>query len=133
MVKEAEANAEADKQRRETIEARNHTEGLVHQVERNLKEHGDKLGAQEKGEAESAIAAAKSALEGNDVEALKQSTERLSQAAMKIGEAMYKAEAASAQAGAGQAGGGAQPGGPTDDKVVDAEFEEVDENKKKSA
>ncbi len=133
MVKEAEANAEADKQRRDTVEARNHAESLVHQVEKNLKEHGDKLGAQEKGEAESAIAAAKSALEGNDVEALKQSTERLSQAAMKIGEAMYKAEAASAQAGAGQAGGGAQPGGPTDDKVVDAEFEEVDENKKKSA
>ena len=57
MVKEAEANAEADKKRRETVEARNHAEGLVHQVEKNLKEHGDKLGAQEKGEAESAIAA----------------------------------------------------------------------------
>ena len=58
MVKEAEANAEADKKRRETIEARNHAEGLVHQVEKNLKEHGDKVGAQEKGEAEAAIAAA---------------------------------------------------------------------------
>src|SRR5215213_9654140 len=82
MVKEAEANAEADKQRRETIEARNHTESLVHQVEKNLKEHGDKVGAQEKGEAEAAIAAARSALEGNDTEALKQASERLSQAAM---------------------------------------------------
>jgi len=133
MVKEAEANAEADKKKRETVEARNQTEAMVHQVEKNLKEHGDKLGAQEKGEAESAIAAAKSALEGNDVEALKQSTERLSQAAMKIGEAMYKAEAASAQAGAGQAGGQPGAGGAGDDKVVDAEFEEVDENKKKSA
>jgi molecular chaperone DnaK len=131
MVKEAEANAEADKQRRETVEARNHAESLTHQVDKNLKEHGDKLGAQEKGEAEAALAAARSALEGTDLEAIKQATERLSQAAMKIGEAMYKAEAASAQAGAG----GAEPphGSAPDDKVVDAEFEEVDESKKKSA
>ncbi|MDR3535258.1 MAG: Hsp70 family protein, partial [Acetobacteraceae bacterium] len=133
MVKEAEANAEADKQRRDTVESRNHAEGLVHQVEKNLADHGDKLGAQEKGEAEAAIAAAKSALEGTDTAALKQATERLSQAAMKIGEAMYKAEAAQAGPGAGpggpQAGGGAAP----DEKVVDAEFEEVDDKKKKSA
>jgi molecular chaperone DnaK len=132
MVKEAEANAEADKQRRETVEARNHAESMTHQVEKNLKEHGDKLGAQEKGEAEAALAAAKSALEGTDVEALKQATERLSQAAMKIGEAMYKAESAQ------QPPGDAPPGGPgagggADDKVVDAEFEEVDDKKKKSA
>ena len=104
---------------------------MVHQVEKNLKEHGDKVGAQEKGEAEAAIAAAKSALEGTDVAALKQATERLSQAAMKIGEAMYKAEAAQGQSGPGPQGpgGGAGP----DEKVVDAEFEEVDQNKKKSA
>jgi len=132
MVKEAEANAEADKQRRETVEARNQTEGLVHQVEKNLSEHGDKIGAQEKGEAEAAVAAAKSALEGTDAEALKQASERLTQAAMKIGEAMYKAEAAQAQAGPG--GDGPQaPGGKPGDKVVDAEFEEVDDKKKKSA
>jgi molecular chaperone DnaK len=130
MVKEAEANAEADKQRRETIEARNHTESLVHQVEKNLKEYGDKLGAQEKGEAEAAIAAARSALEGTDTEAVKQASERLSQAAMKIGEAMYKAEAASPQP---PPDGGAGPQGAADDKVVDAEFEEVDDKKKKSA
>ena len=130
MVKEAEANAEADKKRRETIEARNHAESLVHQVEKNLKEHGDKVGAQERGEAESAIAAARSALEGTDVEAVKQATERLSQAAMKIGEAMYKAEAAGQQP---PPGGDAGPQAPADDKVVDAEFEEVDDKKKKSA
>jgi len=129
MVKEAEANAEADKQRREAVEARNAAEGLVHQVEKNLKEHGDKLGAQEKGEAEAAIAAAKSALEGTDTEAVKQATERLSQAAMKIGEAMYKAEQAQAQPGGEGPQGG--PGGKVDDKVVDAEFEEVDDKKKK--
>jgi molecular chaperone DnaK len=132
MVKEAEANAEADKKRRETVEARNHAEGLVHQVEKNLSEYGDKIGAQEKGEAEAAIAAAKSAMEGTDVEALKGATDRLSQAAMKIGEAMYKAEQAQAQTPPGGPGGG-DAGGPKDDKVVDAEFEEVDEKKKKSA
>ncbi|MGE0417140.1 MAG: molecular chaperone DnaK [Acetobacteraceae bacterium] len=129
MVKEAEANADADRQRRESVETRNHAEGLVHQVEKNLSEHGDKLGAQEKGEAEAAIAAVKSAMEGTDTEALKSATERLSQAAMKIGEAMYKAEQAQAQPGAGPQGGGGSP----DDKVVDAEFEEVDDKKKKSA
>ncbi|MGH7211918.1 MAG: Hsp70 family protein, partial [Acetobacteraceae bacterium] len=133
MVKEAEANAEADKQRREFVETKNQAEALVHQVEKNLKEHGDKLGAQEKGEAESAVAAARSALEGKDHAALKQATERLSQAAMKIGEAMYKAQAAS---GPGEPGAGSPDGssgsGPQD-KVVDAEFEEVDEDKKKSA
>src|SRR5690349_23481579 len=127
MVKEAEANAEADKQRREQVETRNHADGLIHQVEKNLKEHGDKLPAQEKGEAEAAIAAARSAMEGSDAEALKQATERLSQSAMKLGEAMYKSqqadEAAQATAqasGAQQSHGGANP----DDKVVDAEFEE---------
>ena len=131
MVKEAEANAEADKKRREMVEAKNHAESLVHQTEKNLSEHGDKIGAQEKGEAEAAIAAVKTALEGTDAEAVKSATERLSQAAMKIGEAMYKAEAAQAQAG-GAPGGDAGPhaGGPKDDKVVDAEFEEVDEKKK---
>jgi molecular chaperone DnaK len=132
MVKEAEANAEADKKRRETVEARNHAEGLMHQVEKNLSEHKDKIGAQEKGEAEAAIAAVKSAMEGTDVEALKGATDRLSQAAMKIGEAMYKAEQAQTPPPGGD--GGPQPGGgPKDDKVVDAEFEEVDEKKKKSA
>jgi molecular chaperone DnaK len=135
MVKEAEANAEADKKRRETVEARNHAEGLVHQVEKNLTEYGDKVGAQEKGEAEAAIAAVKSAMEGTDVDALKSATDRLSQAAMKIGEAMYKAEQAQAQQQPppGGEGGPHAGGGPKDDKVVDAEFEEVDEQKKKSA
>ena len=82
------------------VEARNQADGLIHQVEKNLKEHGDKLPAQEKGEAEAAIAAARSAMEGTDVEALKQATERLSQAAMKIGEAMYKAQQAEEAASA---------------------------------
>jgi molecular chaperone DnaK len=139
MVKEAEANADADKQRREVVELRNHADSLIHQVDKSLKEHGDKLPAQEKGEAEAAMNAARSAMEGTDGEALKQATERLSQSAMKIGEVMYKAQqaeqAADATAQAGGAGG--QQGGPQgakpDEKVVDAEFEEVDDKKKKSA
>jgi molecular chaperone DnaK len=140
MVKEAEANAEADKARREFIEAKNHTDSLIHQVDKNLKEYGDKLSAQERGEAEAALEAARSALEGSDIAALKSASDRLSQAAMKIGEEMYKAQQAAAGAGgpgAGPDGGpGAGPqsgaGGPgkPDDKVVDAEFEEVDDKKK---
>ncbi len=136
MVKEAEANAEADKQRREFVETKNQAEALAHQVERNLKEHGDKLGSQERGEAEAAVAAARSALEGTDHTALKQATERLSQAAMKLGEAMYKAQAAQGaglgggQADAGAAAGAASGGAGPDEKVVDAEFEEVDDKKK---
>src|SRR5277367_5397967 len=130
MVKEAEANAEADKQRREHVETRNQADSLIHQVDKNLKEHGDKLPAQEKGEAEAAMNATRSAMEGTDAEALKQATERLSQSAMKLGEAMYKAQADQAAADAtAQAGGaGGQQGGPQgakpDEKVVDAEFEE---------
>jgi molecular chaperone DnaK len=125
MVKEAEANAEADKKRREFVEAKNQADGLIHQVEKTLKENEGKIAAQDKGEADSAIAAARSAMEGSDVDALKQAAERLSQSAMKMGEAMYKAQGEAAAAG-GTAGGA--PGG--DEKVVDAEFEEVDDKKK---
>ena len=128
MVQEAEANADADKKRRELVEARNAAEAMVHQLEKNLKEHEAAISAQDKGEAEAAIAAAKSALEGTDPEAVKQATERMSQVAMRIGEAMYKAQQAAEQA--------PPTDGPTaagDDKVVDAEYEEVDEKKKKSS
>jgi len=126
MVKEAEANAEADKKKRAFIEQKNHAEALIHQVEKNLSEHEGKISAQDKGEAEAAIAAVRSALEGSDDEALKSASERLSQAAMKIGEQMYKAEQEAAQAG-----GEAPTGKAGDDKVVDAEFEEVDDKNKK--
>ncbi len=127
MVKEAEANADADKKRREQVEARNQTEAMVHQVEKTLKENGDKVPADSKSEAEAAVAAAKTALEGDDAAALKQANERLTQAAMKMGEAMYKAQSEAA-ASAETAGAGAAQG----EKVVDAEFEEVDEKKKAS-
>jgi molecular chaperone DnaK len=129
MVKEAEENATADKARREAVEARNQPEAMVNQVEKTLKEAGDNVSAQDKGEAEAAVAAAKSALEGGDAEAVKAAGERLSQSAMKLGEAMYKAQAEAAQAQAGAT----QPGpeaGPNGEKIVDAEFEEVDDKKK---
>jgi len=128
MVKEAEANADADKKRREQVEARNQTEAMVHQVEKTLKENGDKVPADAKSEAEAAMAAARTALEGDDAEALKQANDRLTQVAMKMGEAMYKAQAEAAPADAA----GAASSAAQNEKVVDAEFEEVDEKKKAS-
>jgi molecular chaperone DnaK len=135
MVKEAEANAETDRQRREAVEARNQLEALIHSTDRTLKENAEKIPATERAEVETALAAARGAMEGQDAAALREAGERLSQSAMKMGEALYKAQAAEAQpageqhAGPG-GGGGGQPGGS--DKVVDADFEEVDPNKKKS-
>ena len=126
-MREAEANAAADKERREYVEAKNHADSLIHQVEKTLKENEGKVAPDDKTEAESAIADVRRATEGTDAAALKSATERLSQVAMKISEAMYKAQ----QAGAGPQPSGAEAGpsaaGPsTEEKVVDAEFEEVD-------
>jgi len=128
MVKEAEANATEDKKRREAVDAKNHGESLIHDAEKSLKEYGEKVSAADKSAIEAAIAALRTSLEGEDVEAIKARTNDLMQAQMKLGEAMYKAsQAAGPEAGA--------PGahGPKDD-VVDAEFREVgDDDKKKSA
>jgi molecular chaperone DnaK len=137
MVREAEANAEADKKRREAVEARNALDAMVHATDKTLKENGDKVGPAEKAEVEAAMAEARTAMEGQDADAIRTANEKLSQAAMKMGEALYKAQQAAEQqqqAGAqgGNAGGGAGGGGANpNDKVVDAEFEEVDPNKKK--
>ncbi|GCE84071.1 molecular chaperone DnaK [Komagataeibacter diospyri] len=127
MVKDAEANAAADKVKKEQVEARNQAEGLTHQVEKSLSEAGDKVPAADRTEAEAAIAEVRKALEGTDAEALKTATDRLTQVAMKVGEAVYKAGQAEGAAGAA----GAAPGGaPKDEKVVDADFEDVDDSKK---
>ena len=127
MVKDAEANSAADKAKRELVDARNQADSLVHQTEKTLKESEGKIAAQDKGEAEAAIAAARTALEGGELEAIKSATERLTQVAMRIGEAMYKAQAeAATQEGAASDADAGKPG----EKVVDAEFEEVDEKKK---
>ncbi|MEN0076953.1 MAG: molecular chaperone DnaK, partial [Paracraurococcus sp.] len=130
MVKEAEANAEADKKRRDAVEARNQLEALIHSSEKTLQDNGDKVGSAEKAEVEAALAEARTALESGEPETLRGAGEKLSQAAMKMGEALYKQQQAAEQAPPGAAGaaGGPPPGG---EKVVDADFEEVDPNKKK--
>jgi molecular chaperone DnaK len=129
MVKDAEANAEADKKRRAGVEAKNQLEALIHTTEKSLKENGDKVGDAEKGEAEAALSAARSAKDGDDLDAITAATERLSAAAMKVGEAIYKA--APQEGGDSTASAQAQQGQPNGEKVVDAEFEEVDPSKKK--
>jgi molecular chaperone DnaK len=132
MVKDAELHAEEDKKKRELIDARNGGEALAHSTEKHLAEYGDKVAAAEKAEIESAVTALKAALAGEDAEDIKSKTNALTQVAMKLGEAMYKAQQAEATAGAG-AGGAAGPEGAADgEKVVDAEFEDVTDNKKKT-
>ncbi|MCH8082186.1 MAG: molecular chaperone DnaK [Proteobacteria bacterium] len=127
MVKDAESHAEDDKKKRKLVEARNQGEALIHGTEKNLKEHGDKLDDATKTVIADAIAALKPALEGDDVEDIKAKSQALAEAAMKLGEEIYKAqqaEAAPAEGAEGAAGETAK-----DEKVVDAEFEEVDDEK----
>ena len=135
MVKDAEAHAADDKKRKEVVEARNHGEAMAHSAERNLKEHGDKVGAAERGQIEGDIQALREAMKGESVEAIKSKTEQLAQSAMKLGEAVYKASQAEggAQAASGESASGAAET-KTDEGVVDAQFEEVkDDEKKKGA
>jgi molecular chaperone DnaK len=124
MVKDAQANAEEDKRRREMVEARNHADAAVHQAEKSLKDLGDKVSAADKSTIEAAVTALKSSLEGEDIEAIKARTNDLQQAAMKLGEALYQQQQAGPE-------GGEHAGGKNDD-VVDADFEEVDEDKKRA-
>jgi len=136
MVKDAEAHAEEDKKRKAQVEAKNHAEALIHSTEKSLAEHGSKVGEAERRAIEDALASLKEAVKGNDADDIKAKTNALAQASMKLGEAMY-AQAQKDQAGPGGPGGpgadgGAAGGAPKDD-VVDAEFTEVDDDKKKSA
>ena len=127
MVKEAELHATDDKKRRELVEAKNQADGLVSSTERAMGEHGDKVDVSEKTAIEAAIAALKEAAKGEDVEDIKAKTQTLAQASMKLGEAMYKSQqAGEAAADAAAAGAGNKP----DDNVVDADFEEVEDEKK---
>ena len=135
MVKDAEANANEDKQKREQVEIRNGLEGLAHNTEKQVKEHGDKVPGPVKTEIEAAISAAREALKGEDTERMKAASETLGQAAMKIGEAIYGAQAKAAEDDGAPGAGGASSGGPKagpDGKVVDADFEEVKDDKKKA-
>jgi molecular chaperone DnaK len=124
MVKEAEANADADKKKREAVEAKNQAESMVHSTEKSLKDYGDKVSNEDKLAIETALNDVRNVLESDDGELIKEKTAALAEVSMKLGEAMYKASQAEAEAKA--AGGDA----PADDDVVDAEFEEVKDDKK---
>ncbi len=132
MVKEAEANKDADKKKRETVDARNQADSIIHTTEKSIKEHGDKISAEEKKTIESGISDLRNALKGTDIEEVKKKTQNLIQVSMKLGEAVYKSQQKT------------QPGKNDNDKkakgddkgkenVVDADFEDVKEDKEKSA
>ena len=125
MVKDAELHAAEDKVRRELVDAKNHGEAMIHTAEKSLTEYGDKVSQADKSAVESAVAALKTALEGDDLAGIKARTEELVQASMKLGEAMYKA-----QSEAGAAGAGAGSEGGAQDDVIDADFKEVGDDKK---
>jgi molecular chaperone DnaK len=134
MVKEAEANSESDKARRELVETKNQADAAVHGTEKMLAEHGDKISEAERGEIGGHLTALRTAMEGEDGAEIKAKMEALQQASMKLGEAMYKAQqdASAGEAGpdmGGDAGGSGSAGGgnASSDDVVDADFEEVDD------
>ena len=133
MVKDAEANAETDKIKREEVDVKNQADSLVFQVEKNIKEHGDKISPEDKSKIEADLKDLKEALEKNEIETIKQKTQDLTQSSMKMGEAMYKDQQSS------EASGAEQPKQEdntsetkSDDDVIDADYEEVDDDKKAS-
>jgi len=127
MVKDAEANAEADKARREAVEAKNHAEAMVHATEKTLSEAGDKVSDDVKAPVEAALAELKTALEGDDAEDINAKMQALTEVSLKLGEELYKAGVGTEEA----EGEGDETSAKADgDDVVDADFEEVDENKK---
>jgi molecular chaperone DnaK len=129
MVKEAEAHAAEDKKRRELAEAKNQADALVHTTEKSLKDYGDKIGDADRTAIENAISDLKEALKSDDAETIKAKAQTLAQASMKLGEAMYAAQKQGSDGG--DAAGGGE--GKSKEDVVDAEFTEVDDDKKKSA
>jgi molecular chaperone DnaK len=134
MAKEAESHASEDKAKREEIEARNQLDGMVYQVEKTLKEHGDKISGDEKSQVEAAIADAKKALEGTDAAAMNSAREKLTQASHKLAEVMYKSSQTPPAGGpeAGPQAGAPQDGGQKEKKdegVIDAEYVDVEDRK----
>lgn len=127
MVKDAEAHAADDKKRREGVEAKNQAEALVHTTEKSLADYGDKVSAEDKSAIEAAMEDVKKAIESDDVDSLPEKTKKLSEVSMKLGEAMYAASKAQAEADAAH---DAAKEEHKDDDVVDADFEEVDDNDK---
>jgi molecular chaperone DnaK len=134
MVKDAEANAAADKEKRALIEAKNQAESLVHEAEKNLSEHGSIIKGEDKAAIEADMQALKDVLDGSDKDAIEAKTQQLTQSLMKIGEDIYKAQQAAAAAGDETSGD--STAGDSDVKegeILDADFEEVDGEDKKNA
>ena len=130
MVKEAEQFAEEDKVRKAAAEAKNQGESLIHSTEQQLAEHGEKVSPEVKTEIETALAEAKTAIEGGDTDTINAKTQALTQAAMKLGQAMYEQQQAESAASAGGSSDATGEAAPADEDVVDAEFSEVDDDKK---
>ncbi|MDH4097632.1 MAG: molecular chaperone DnaK [Nitrospira sp.] len=130
LVKDAQAHTEDDKKRRKLAEAKNQADTLVYQTEKNITEYGDNVSADEKTQIQDAVAALKKALEGTDAEAIESATQTLTTASHKLAEAMYKKASATAGPQSTEPGGNGAASAKTDEKVVDAEFEEVDKDKK---
>ena len=134
MTEEAERFKDEDKKKRDLVESRNQADHFCAQIEKDIKEHGDKIGAADKTAIEAALAALKEAALTDDVEKIKAAHNALMQSSMKLGEAIYGANKAGGDdAGAAAAGDGAKKGGKSGENVVDADFEEVKDDKKKSA
>ena len=129
MVKQAEANAEDDKKRRSLVDAKNKAESLAHTIEGQIKEHGEKLADEDKTAIEEATIGVRTSLEGDDVDAITAATETLEQAAMKLGEVIY-GDQADPNTGDAAAADEAVSEEEANDDIVDADFEEVDEEKK---
>ena len=132
LVKDAQAHTDEDKKRRRAAEAKNQADTLIYQTEKNLSEHGDKIAAEDKTKIEEAVASLKKAMEGTDPEAIESATQTLTAASHKLAEEMYKKASASTATGGGADATGGNGAGETktDEKVVDADFEEVDKDKK---
>jgi molecular chaperone DnaK len=129
MVKDAEAHAEEDRKQRELVDARNQGEALIHTTEKTLGEVGEQVSAEDKKAVEDAVADLRQAIEGDSTEDIKQKTEHLSQVSSKLGEALYRAQQEGAGDGSAEAG---QSGdGSAEEGVVDADFEEVDDDQKR--
>ena len=134
MVQEAEANAEEDRQRRELADARNAADAMIHQTGKSLSEHGDKIEATEKEAIEKAMEDLKAVKDEDDLGAIQEKTQALMQASMKLGEAMYAAQQAEAEAaGPGAAEDADSAEATSGEGVVDADFEEVDDDEQKKA
>ena len=129
MVKDAEANKEADKKKRDAVDSRNQADTIIHTTEKNLKEHGSKISEAEKKAIETGISELRNALKGTDTEEVKKKTQDLVQSSMKLGEAIYKSQQKNTGAKSSQQNQGAKSKEQSKENVVDADFEEVKEDK----